>query len=349
MRGEMYLEKLIYALNGENLVCVEDVSSGLKCNCVCPACKQPLVAKKGKIKTHHFAHASLVDCQYGYETSLHLLAKDILKETKNFMLPDVLFGRYYPVVISKKTLIEIKNVQLEQYIKNVKPDIIIEDINGNKYCIEIFVTHAIDEEKLQKITEANLNTIEIDLSKINRLINRDELKEILLNDNNLKRWIYHSKTKEAEKVFGIPTEKLRYCSIQWANKPNASYCMTCGYSIDISKDNSIVYCRRAKEVLSAYRMPLRKFQPNACKKCGHQMDIDYDLDGPYYKCTETPNCLYTERIAPISNQTIEQFTQTCPLCGSKLVLRGGYSIIYKRYNRFWGCSNYPNCTFTKKY
>lgn len=33
---------------------------------------------------------------------------------------------------------------------------------------------------------------------------------------------------------------------------------------------------------------------------------------------------------------------TCPQCGGRLVLRHG------RYGTFWGCSNYPRCTFTQK-
>ena len=33
---------------------------------------------------------------------------------------------------------------------------------------------------------------------------------------------------------------------------------------------------------------------------------------------------------------------TCPFCGSPLVLRNG------KYGRFWGCSSYPKCKFTKK-
>lgn len=35
-------------------------------------------------------------------------------------------------------------------------------------------------------------------------------------------------------------------------------------------------------------------------------------------------------------------SQTCPFCGSKLVLRTG------KYGEFWGCTAYPKCRFTKK-
>ena len=73
---------LIYALSNGKLVSVEDVPAGLKCDCFCPACGEQLVAKKGQKMTHHFAHKAGTNCAFGYQTSLHLLAKDILANAR---------------------------------------------------------------------------------------------------------------------------------------------------------------------------------------------------------------------------------------------------------------------------
>lgn len=73
---------LSYAIdtNG-NLVHIDNVANGKKCGCFCPACKEPLVAKNGgKKKIHHFAHFSDVDCEFAYETILHLLAKEKIRK-----------------------------------------------------------------------------------------------------------------------------------------------------------------------------------------------------------------------------------------------------------------------------
>ena len=67
-----------YALRNNSIVSISDVESGLKCGCVCPACWERLIAKKGKIMMHHFAYYSGENCAYGYESSLHLAAKDII-------------------------------------------------------------------------------------------------------------------------------------------------------------------------------------------------------------------------------------------------------------------------------
>lgn len=81
--------KLIYALKDGNIVSIDDVPSGKECGCVCPACGDELIARKGEKRMHHFAHRSNEDCEYGYESSLHLAAKDILSRAKKMAIPPV--------------------------------------------------------------------------------------------------------------------------------------------------------------------------------------------------------------------------------------------------------------------
>lgn len=72
---------LTYALDSEGkLVNIEQAESGKKCNCICPACEESLVAKKGKKREHHFAHSSGKNCEDAYETMLHQLAKEKFQE-----------------------------------------------------------------------------------------------------------------------------------------------------------------------------------------------------------------------------------------------------------------------------
>lgn len=49
-----------------------------------------------------------------------------------------------------------------------------------------------------------------------------------------------------------------------------------------------------------------------------------------------------EHIANIKEQQRNLELGICPRCGGELVLRNG------KHGEFWGCSNYPNCRFTKK-
>ena len=49
---------------------VADVKRGLRCGCFCADCKGPLVAKKGEVRVHHFAHHDRRDCRHALEASL---------------------------------------------------------------------------------------------------------------------------------------------------------------------------------------------------------------------------------------------------------------------------------------
>ncbi len=49
-----------------------------------------------------------------------------------------------------------------------------------------------------------------------------------------------------------------------------------------------------------------------------------------------------EHIRNIRKQQLDIEKGICPRCGGKLVLRNG------KYGEFWGCSNYPKCTFKKR-
>ena len=55
------------------LLHIGEVPSGLACNCVCPGCGRRMVAKKGDVQAHHFAHNAQQDgrsCASAGETAL---------------------------------------------------------------------------------------------------------------------------------------------------------------------------------------------------------------------------------------------------------------------------------------
>ena len=53
---------LLYALekSTDNLVYIKDVENGLKCNCYCPECKKPLIAKNGGNENLKDTHLCLI-------------------------------------------------------------------------------------------------------------------------------------------------------------------------------------------------------------------------------------------------------------------------------------------------
>ena len=203
---------LIYALKDGIITSIKDVQSGLKCGCVCPACGAQLVARKGTKKMHHFAHYSGESCEYGYETSLHLAAKDILSKAKKMTIPAVYV--HFPnspkgdELVSGEMEIAIDRVELEKRINDIIPDVVV--YSGDKcFLVEVFVTHPIDDEKLEKIERGNISTIEIDLGKEEKDISIDDISEILLEGSEKKKWKYNSLEKKVYKRLFDASDELR--------------------------------------------------------------------------------------------------------------------------------------------
>ena len=164
---------------------MDDVDNGVKCECFCPACGHPLVAKnEGEIRAHHYSHLSNVDCEHGYQSSIHLMAKIIFLEMEEFMFIKQGQAVYY----------KIDQVVLERKIGSIIPDILI-TCDGKQFMVEIYVTHALDDKKKQKIEAMNISTIEIDLSRFAlTTLTREELQAELLKKENIS-WLHDADEK----------------------------------------------------------------------------------------------------------------------------------------------------------
>lgn len=249
--------KLPFGLKEGQLVEVSQVENGLKCNCFCPSCGYPLVARKGE-KTHHFAHHKSSDCVGALETALHYAAKDILAKQKKIRIPAVTasIGGGYGTVFNlfEEQYISFDKVYLEKQLDSIIPDVIIE-INGKKMLIEIAVTHFVDATKKAKIRELNISTLEINLSKLNRQITLIELENILIYGSENKKWIYNTKQEVFHnqiELFGKElyvinrglASHIDYCPISarvWKGKPYANFiddCIYCEYFINAQTDEN---------------------------------------------------------------------------------------------------------------
>ena len=187
-----------YALNenGEpiHINQIDKSHNGLACNCTCPICGESLIARKGNGgKAPHFAHEQDSPCshpEYIMQTNIHAMAEQIFLEEKEIELPSLSSqaGNYIAYFFQGGKW-QIEEVELEKKISDFIPDIILK--KGNIILlVEIYVTHAVDENKKNKIIEANLPVIEIDLSEF---VHQDMTKEELrlhLREITRMNWIH---------------------------------------------------------------------------------------------------------------------------------------------------------------
>ena len=192
--------KLTYGLDSnERLVHVDDVPSGLACNCVCPECGAQLIARKGEKRQNHFAHANGADCVGARMTALHMLAQQIIQDERKIRTP--WFKDYYE---EDSKLISFESVLLEQQFKtteiNRRPDcvgIIKEGDKQYEVWIEIKVKHAIDEEKKKDIIRLGAICMEIDISALlNNKYTEDSVRKALFDVYDNKEWINNPELDE---------------------------------------------------------------------------------------------------------------------------------------------------------
>src|SRR5438067_1886234 len=69
--------------------------TGLKCNCVCYECGNPLEAVLNTTYKKHFRHSNKSNCSPSPETQLHLLAKEIILNNNQIYIPEMGVVSYY--------------------------------------------------------------------------------------------------------------------------------------------------------------------------------------------------------------------------------------------------------------
>jgi Competence protein CoiA-like family len=195
------VQKIPFGIQNGVPVGIENVPSGLACNCFCPSCGGILQARKGMKNTPHFSHdpsANKMECRNALETSIHAMAKHIINEERTISFPELSISvsdvdslgreQIESEVILSMQKIKISDAQIEQRFFDVRPDITVY-VNEEPVLIEIAVTHFIDEIKKAKIREMNVRAVEINLSKVDYRISKSELREIIIESTKEKKWI----------------------------------------------------------------------------------------------------------------------------------------------------------------
>lgn len=211
-------EKTGYGLRDGQLVHVADVERGLHCNCNCVACGLPLVARKGPIRRHYFAHRSNTNCEGAAETVLHRLCKELFLEIDAFAIPKYEFRRdgktksgtvvTHQQIIVKGGNVKIDKVRLEAAEVGFVPDIVI--TSGEKeLVIEVAVTHRVDRAKMRHIRRRGLPAIEIRLDLADALLEKDLLLEKIRDDLRSKHWLFHPAQRAAEQTFFKKLREIR--------------------------------------------------------------------------------------------------------------------------------------------
>ncbi|RUR34782.1 hypothetical protein ELY33_00970 [Vreelandella andesensis] len=181
--------------------------TGRRCGCYCPVCGTRMLAKSinGKY-TAHFAHEhNISECSLAAETGIHLKAKEIISENLSLLLPTLVVGASVTIgeleysdscyVVKQKRNFLFEEARIEEWRGSYRPDLVVMK-GGRELLVEIKVTHEVDDEKRAKIKKDRISSLEINLSKIDRMSTPKDIQSAVEVIDNLS-WVFHSKTGEA--------------------------------------------------------------------------------------------------------------------------------------------------------
>ncbi len=176
------------------IVSIREVVSGRACGCVCPACEEPLIARKSgarpRPRADHFAHARDGACVGALETALHKLGKQIVMDELGLTLPAIAAEREgvrRQTHAAKHQVFESGRVEVA--LPGVVADVVLRR-RASDLIIEILVTHASDAEKVERIRAQKTSAIEIDLSKLPRRADLETVREAVLVSAP-RKWLFN--------------------------------------------------------------------------------------------------------------------------------------------------------------
>ena len=162
--------------------------------------------------------------------------------------PDEFAGEWETASIRKMWMtgsrqLDFGDVRLEKKVASIVPDVIA-DLNPGKVqglggtmtwvdgdfdedeedtypftwpaaiLVEVTVTHGIDDEKLRRIRDLDMPTLEIDLGALGGTVTRENLRDLVVNQLVGKRWVHHPVLRAKRRVLESAVDEhpvtLRY-------------------------------------------------------------------------------------------------------------------------------------------
>ena len=223
LKTKINVAQFAYGMKNDNVIRISEVEKGLACGCECIGCGSPLIARKGDVKVHHFAHhdGNKNNCN---ESILHKLGKQIIQDkcavgiaplTIEVKEKDIV-GRYHNKEFTdKEYTLQFNKVIPEQSAGDFQPDLTCFTDDGVIF-IEIVVSNDVSPEKADKVKERGVATLSIDISACSAMSDMEELIQAVMYDSP-RYWVFHpdheqiqqEMKEELEEEIALINDKIR--------------------------------------------------------------------------------------------------------------------------------------------
>lgn len=194
----------LFAVHSSNrFVHVTEVERGLACDCCCAVCGEPVIARQGDVREHHFAHCSNDQpCASNYESDLHRFAKRVIIEAHGLVVPvDKAAARTLGLAgdEGRRILLACTAIEEEVAMGNRRPDLLAATTTGASVAIEIAYSSFCDSQKRRDYEAMRLPALEIDLRVFTpAAFDVALVKHALIEDVVCKNWLWPEPLELAE-------------------------------------------------------------------------------------------------------------------------------------------------------
>jgi hypothetical protein len=184
----------LFGLDQSNrLVFVSEVPRGLACQCRCVACSEPLVARQGAIREHHFAHASGRElCDVSHESLLHRYAKQVIQEAGGLAVPvNLAVAEHLGLdgVLTPSTQLQLPHIEVEHSIQDVRPDPLGHHSGAPSQSNGVLVL--LRSVEVDQFARLGLAALEIDLRAFSTEgFEPEAVRAAVLHDLGSKAWLW---------------------------------------------------------------------------------------------------------------------------------------------------------------
>jgi hypothetical protein len=177
------------------LIFVSEASRGLACQCKCVVCLEPLIARQGAVREHHFAHVSGKEpCEASHESLLHRYAKQVIHESGGLIVPldfEVAKAVGVDSALVPVTRLPLPRLELEKALEGIRPDLLGYTDQGVAVAIEIAYSSFCDVLKIDQFAQLNLPALEIDLREFTpSVFEPNEVRTAVLQRIDGKAWLW---------------------------------------------------------------------------------------------------------------------------------------------------------------
>ncbi|ASD66561.1 hypothetical protein [Pseudoalteromonas piscicida] len=219
-----------------SLAFVDEVESGLECNCFCISCDMPLSAHKYKtnIRRDHFKHAPKVNskdkpCEISYKRAIFWLCRNILATNSSIHLP-----RYvgYPnsdksdegVLITEEKVYEYQSkVTLNPAIESAQNEIAI--LHTNDFDITLVLTLESSTYQFSSTYNQKSAIVVVDVEDFRKYVEgkvnsyREQVESELLEKLSIKHWHYHpQQTQRFTEFYRSKNQKIQLAKKEQAQR-----------------------------------------------------------------------------------------------------------------------------------